>query len=179
MGLKRREPKIILKRDAFINFDHVRRPLLALYHVPCPCPHPVLFVLSVFFRSVFFRSCALSPLVPGRMCEPCTPETLIEAVRGLRVADPDLGFKPLLAKPRGQQPDLGAGSKEVRKALMALKAESEAMVAAARPAANAAGAPSPVVVSLACVGCARPPSARWTTGGRSMMCARSAASESS
>ena len=71
---------MIMKRD-----DHVRRPLLALYHVPCPCPHPVLLVLSVFFRSVFFRSCALSPLVPGRMCEPCTPETLIEAVRGLRV----------------------------------------------------------------------------------------------
>ena len=31
------------------------------------------------------------------MCKPCAPEFLIEAVRGLRVAEPDLGFKPLLA----------------------------------------------------------------------------------
>ena len=31
------------------------------------------------------------------MCEPCTPDALLEAVRGLRVTDPDLGFKPLLA----------------------------------------------------------------------------------
>ena len=36
----------------------------------------------------------------------CTPEALLEAVRGLRVAEPDLGFKPLLAKLREQQPDL-------------------------------------------------------------------------
>eukprot|EP00964_Phaeocystis_antarctica_P061824 scaffold36968_cov62-Phaeocystis_antarctica.AAC.2 len=44
------------------------------------------------------------------MCEPCTPEALLEAVRGLRVADPDLDFKPLLAKLRAQQPDrLGSG----------------------------------------------------------------------
>ena len=41
-------------------------------------------------------------------------ETLLEAVRALRVADPDLGQKPLLAKLREQQPDLGAGTKEVR-----------------------------------------------------------------
>ena len=53
-------------------------------------------------------------------------DALIEAVRGLRVADPDLGFKPLLAKLRAQQPDLGAATKEVREALTALKAESEA-----------------------------------------------------
>ena len=32
------------------------------------------------------------------MCEPCTPDGLLEAVRGLRVAEPDLGVKPLLAK---------------------------------------------------------------------------------
>ena len=51
---------------------------------------------------------------------------LPEAVRGLRAADPDLGVKPLLAKLREQQPDLEAGSKEVRKALTALKTESEA-----------------------------------------------------
>eukprot|EP00964_Phaeocystis_antarctica_P106159 scaffold71081_cov61-Phaeocystis_antarctica.AAC.3 len=54
-------------------------------------------------------------------------EALLEAVRGLHVADPDLGVKPLLAKLREQQPDLGAGNKEVREALIALKkAESEA-----------------------------------------------------
>ena len=33
-------------------------------------------------------------------------EALLEAVRGLHVADPDLGVKPLLAKLREQQPDL-------------------------------------------------------------------------
>ena len=56
---------------------------------------------------------------------------LLEAVRGLRLADPELGPKPLLAKLREQQPDLGAGNKEVREALLALKAESEATEAAA------------------------------------------------
>eukprot|EP00964_Phaeocystis_antarctica_P134354 scaffold98643_cov56-Phaeocystis_antarctica.AAC.2 len=57
-------------------------------------------------------------------------DALREAVRGLHVADPGLGFKPLLAKLREQQPDLGAVSKEVRQALTALK-ESEAKAAAA------------------------------------------------
>ena len=75
------------------------------------------------------------------MCEPCTPDSLLEAVRGLRVAEPDLGFKPLLAKLRAQQPDLGAATKEVRVALAALKAESEAAKAAA--AAPPAAAPAP------------------------------------
>ena len=65
------------------------------------------------------------------MCEACTPDTLLEAVRGLRVAEPDLGFKPLLAKLREQQPDLGAATKEVRKALAVLKAESQAKATAA------------------------------------------------
>ena len=60
-------------------------------------------------------------------------EALLEAVRGLHVADPDLGVKPLLAKLRGQQPDLGAGNKEVREALGALKAEGEAKAATAVP----------------------------------------------
>ena len=59
-------------------------------------------------------------------------DALLEAVRGLRVAEPDLGFKPLLAKLREQQPDLGAGTKEVRVALAALKAESEAAKVAPR-----------------------------------------------
>ena len=65
------------------------------------------------------------------MGEPCATDALLEAVRGLRVADPDLGFKPLLAKLQEQQPDLGAATKEVREALTALKAESEAAKAAA------------------------------------------------
>ena len=60
-------------------------------------------------------------------------EALLQAVRGLRVSDPGLGFKPLLAKLREEQPDLGAGSREVREALTALKAESEATAAAAAP----------------------------------------------
>ena len=94
------------------------------------------------------------------MCEPCTPGDLLEAVRGLRVADPDLGFKPLLAKLRQQQPDLGAATKEVRVALAALRAESEAAKAAATapPAAYEGGAPSNVALSLACIGCLRLPS---------------------
>ena len=59
--------------------------------------------------------CPCGPGAP-RMCEPCTPEALLEAVRGMRVAEPDLGFKPLLAKLRAQQPDLGAATKAVREA---------------------------------------------------------------
>ena len=97
--------------------------------------------------------------------------TLLEAVRALRVADPDLGQKPLLAKLREQQPDLGAGTKEVREALAALKAESEAAKAAPaaaaaaaaaaatpQPAADEAGAPPNAALSLACIGCLRLPS---------------------
>ena len=70
------------------------------------------------------------------MCEPCTPDALLEAVRGLRVAEPDLGFKPLLAKLQEQQPDLGAATKEVRVTLTALKAESEAARGRGRRAAR-------------------------------------------
>ena len=94
------------------------------------------------------------------MCEPCTPEAaLLEAVRGLRVAEPDLGFKPLLAKLREQQPDLGAATKEVREALKALKAEGEAAPpAVAPPAAVECAAPSNAALSLACIGCLRLPS---------------------
>ena len=97
------------------------------------------------------------------MCEPCAPDALLEAVRGLRVAEPDLGLKPLLAKLREQRPELGAATKEVREALATLKAESEAAAkaaarAAARPAAVERGAPSDVALSLACIGCARLPS---------------------
>eukprot|EP00964_Phaeocystis_antarctica_P131157 scaffold95009_cov69-Phaeocystis_antarctica.AAC.1 len=99
-------------------------------------------------------------------------EALVDAVRALRMADPELGLKPLLAKLREQQPDLGAATREVREALIALKAEeSEAakaaaaqpIAAAAQPAANKSvpsaadegGAPPNVAVSLACVGCGR------------------------
>eukprot|EP00964_Phaeocystis_antarctica_P112294 scaffold76485_cov51-Phaeocystis_antarctica.AAC.2 len=102
----------------------------------------------------------LANLVP-RMCEPCTPDAaLLEAVRGLRVAEPDLGFKPLLAKLRGQRPDLGAATKEVREALAALKAESEAAEATATPPAAEEGgsAPPNAALSLACIGCFRLPS---------------------
>jgi hypothetical protein len=94
------------------------------------------------------------------MCEPCAPDALLEAVRGLRVAEPDLGLKPLLAKLRDQQPELGAATKEVREALATLKAESEAVAkaAASPPAAVKRGAPSDVALSLRCIGCLRLPS---------------------
>jgi len=89
------------------------------------------------------------------------------AVRGLHLAHPELGPKPLLAKLRAQQPDLAAGNKEVREALAALKAEeSKAPEAAAAappaaatsPAAGEGGAPFGVELSLACFGCDRLPS---------------------
>jgi hypothetical protein len=92
---------------------------------------------------------------------------LLEAVRGLHLAHPELGPKPLLAKLRAQQPDLAAGNKEVREALLALKAEESkpteatagAPPAAAVPAASEeGGAPPNVAISLACFGCARLPS---------------------
>ena len=99
-------------------------------------------------------------------------------MRALRVADPDLGQKPLLAKLRDQQPDLGAGAKEVREALKALQAKGEAKAAAAattaaaataavaaaaaaaaaRPAADEGDAPPNAALSLACIGCFRLPS---------------------
>ena len=73
---------------------------------------------------------------------------LLAAVRLLRLANPDLGLKPLLAKLREQQPDLGVDTKEVRKALKVLNAETVA------EAVNEGGSPS----HLACVGCGRLPS---------------------
>ena len=107
------------------------------------------------------------------MAEDC----LLEAVRGLRLAHPELGPKALLAKLREQQPDLAAGNKEVREALAALKVEeSKATKAAAAPpaaatpaaaapsaatappAAEEGGAPANVAISLACFGCGRLPS---------------------
>ena len=105
----------------------------------------------------------------GLICDSCSSEALlVEAVRTLRVADPDLGVKSLLAKLREQQQDLGAGSKEVRVALRALATESKAAKAATlqpaadegvSPAADEGAAPSHAALSLACAGCARTPSA--------------------
>ena len=92
---------------------------------------------------------------------------LLEAVRGLPLANPELGPKPLLAKLREQQPDLAVGNKEVREALAALKAEeskpTEAAAtpppaAAAPPVVEQGGASPDVAISLACFGCARLPS---------------------
>ena len=95
-------------------------------------------------------------------------DSLLEAVRGLHLAHPELGPKPLLAKLREQQPDLAAGNKEVREALTALKAEESKAAAAAPPAAakppaaaaatGDGGAPFGVALSLACFGCGRLPS---------------------
>ena len=100
---------------------------------------------------------------------------LLEAVRGLWLADPKLGPKPLLAKLREQQPDLGAGNKEVREALLTLKAETEATEAAAAappataapPAAGGSSAPPPprrwrrASLASAAAGCRQ----RWATAG--------------
>ena len=94
------------------------------------------------------------------------------------MADPELGLKPLLAKLREQQPELGAATREVREALKVLEAEGEAnattFAAAATAAAAAAAAaatataappavdegiaPPPAALSLACIGCYRLPS---------------------
>ena len=102
-------------------------------------------------------------------------DDVLEAVRGLHLAHPELGPKPLLVKLREQQPDLAAGNKEVREALAVLKAEERkpteaaaatAPLAAAPPAAtapstaDAGGAPpnASLAPSLACFGCGRLPS---------------------
>ena len=61
---------------------------------------------------------------------------LFDLVGDLRCAHPCIGVKPLLAKLREQQPELEAGCKEVREALSALKAQSEAKAASTLPNAN-------------------------------------------
>ena len=116
-------------------------------------------------------------------------DALLEAVRGLHLAHPELGPKPLLAKLREQQPDLAAGNKEVREALAALKAEESKpteAAAAAPPAATAppAAAAPPAAEEKSDVppNAASPASAapgcrqRWATAVRSIHRARSAAS---
>ena len=70
---------------------------------------------------------------PRVMADDC----LLEAVRRLHLAHPELGPKPLLTKLRQQQLDLAAGNKEVREALATLKAEEELKQ---RPAAQKAAA---------------------------------------
>ena len=82
---------------------------------------------------------ALSQDTVTTMCE---PHALLEAVRALRVAYPDLGVKRLLAKLREQQPDLGAGTREVREALTALKADPE------KAESEAPGSPSSTLAPL-------------------------------
>jgi len=62
---------------------------------------------------------------------------VIEAVNLLRVANPSFGVRPLLAKLREQQPELGASRKEVREALRALgplESEEEVVVVVAATA---------------------------------------------
>ena len=86
---------------------------------------------------------------------------LLEAVRGLRLADPELGPKPLLAKLREQQPDLGAGNKEVREALTALKAERKATEAAA--AAPPAATPRPAAEASSAADAPPAAAPTWTT----------------
>merc|ERR1719162_2746590 len=81
------------------------------------------------------------------------PETLIDAVRSLRVTEPDLGVKLLVNKLRVQHPGLVVGTKEVREVIRALEAETEseskpAEAVAALPVVDKAGAPSDVSPSL-------------------------------
>ena len=68
------------------------------------------------------------------MLTPGDATAVIEAVNLLRVANPSFGVRPLLARLREQQPELGAGRKEVREALRALgplEAEEEVVVVVA------------------------------------------------
>ena len=108
---------------------------------------------------------------------------ILEAVRGLHLAHPELGPKPLLSKLREQQPDLAAGNKEVHEALAALKAEEYKAVEHYRGASRRR--PLPIQAARlrtrrwrrsspasAAPGCRQ----RWATAERSIRCARSAAS---
>ena len=97
------------------------------------------------------------------VCRRRMADGLLQAVRGLWLADPE---RPSRCSPScgcSSQTWEPAGNKEVREALLKLelKAESEAKVfaAAAPPAADDEGdAPPNVALSLACFGCARLPS---------------------
>ena len=99
---------------------------------------PAASVSSAISRS------AVRLLNSARKSAKCLPKLWVALSQASLMADPELGPKPLLAKLREQQPDLGAGNKEVREALTALKAESEATEAtAAAPPAAAAPRPPP------------------------------------
>ena len=81
---------------------------------------------------------------------------LLEAVRPLRTAAPDLDVERLVATLREQRPDLDAGAEQVGEALRALEAEESEAAAAAAPAAAAdecASGAASLGASLACVGC--------------------------
>lgn len=67
---------------------------------------------------------------------------VLEAVRTLLAADPELGVRPLVAKLREQMPGEEVGAKEVREVLSALKAESEATATGAPAAVEIGGTPS-------------------------------------
>ena len=67
-------------------------------------------------------------------------DAVVEAVRGLRVAEPDLGVKPLLAKLREKRPDLEVASKDVREALRALDAAKEGVASPSPASGRGAGA---------------------------------------
>ena len=65
--------------------------------------------------------------------EQMSADAILEAVRALRLEEPGLGVKPLVARLREQSPDLGAGAKEVREVLKTLDEERAAAEAAAAP----------------------------------------------
>ena len=65
---------------------------------------------------------------------------LLEVLRAVKLAEPSLGVKPLVAKLREQHPDLAAGAKEVRQALRTLEA---AGAKEASPAAENAPSAAP------------------------------------
>jgi hypothetical protein len=97
-------------------------------------------------------------------------DALLEAVRALRLADPDLNPEPLLAKLREQQPDLGAGTREVREA--ALTAATEAAKAtASQPAADDGG---PMATHLCGDDCSANVRVR-SREGEEVICSREAA----
>jgi hypothetical protein len=91
-------------------------------------------------------------------------DAILGAVRALRLEDPGLGVKPLVARLREQAPDLGAGAKEVREVLKTLDEERAAAEAAAAPpvsAASSAGAGADGGAGAVDLGDATP--AHWLT----------------
>ena len=93
---------------------------------PSPNPNPNPCTLRALFAP---SASSLHP--PRPLCTLCTlrnpnqASRLLEAVRGLRQAEPKLNSKRLVTKLNEQRPELKAQSKEVREALAALEAEGE------------------------------------------------------